>query len=73
MVSLVCLLLKRFRLTDPLLSVLDLKTYYRGRMYVSETIRLLPQKPDDDFTVRLFNIVPTLGRIHTLESAIPLV
>lgn len=69
MVNLVCLLLKRFRPTDPLFSVLDLKAYYRGRMYVSETLKLLPQKPDDDFIATLFDIVPALGRIHTSEPA----
>lgn len=69
MVNLVCLLLKQFHLTDPLFSVLDLKAYYRGRMYVSETLKWLPQKPDDDFIARLFDIVPALGRIHSPESA----
>jgi hypothetical protein len=69
MVNLVRLLLAQFRKTDPLFSVLDLKAYCRGRMYVSETIKMLPKKPGDDIIARFFSKVPTLGRIHLSEFA----
>ncbi len=69
MVNLVYLLLKRFRRSDPLFSVLDLKAHYRGCMYVNETTKMLPQKPDDIFVANIFTKVAVLGRIHPSETA----
>ena len=40
-------LLAPFRLESPEVSVLDLKARYRGAKYLSETLKILPQKPDD--------------------------
>jgi hypothetical protein len=73
MVNLVYLLLKRFRRSDPLFSVLDLKAHYRGCMYVNETIKMLPQKPDDIFVANIFTKVAALGRIHPSETASSLI
>jgi hypothetical protein len=39
-------LLQRYRENNPEFRVLDLKSHYRGGRYASETIKLLPQKPD---------------------------
>ena len=69
MVNLVYLLLKGFRRSDPLFSVLDLKAHYRGCMYVNETIKMLPQKPDDIFVANIFTKVAALGRIHPSDTA----
>ena len=45
MVNFSSILLQRFRENNPEFSILDLKSHYRGCRYVSETIKLLPQKP----------------------------
>lgn len=70
MVNLVYCLLQRFRRDDPAASVLDLKAHYRGCRYVAETIKMLPQKPDDDLLVAIFQQVACLGRIHSIPTII---
>jgi putative transposase len=60
-------LLCQYRQDDPNFSVLDLKAYYRGYRYVSETIQMLPQKPDDNLVSQLFHKVAALGRIHPVR------
>ena len=45
-------------------SVLDLKAYCRGYLYALETIKLLPDQPDEDIMAQLFRQVANLGRIH---------
>ena len=67
MVNLVYVLLRDVRQTDPDLSVLDLKAYCRGYKYVTETIKMLPQKPDESLIDQIFRHVAHLGRIHTVE------
>jgi hypothetical protein len=42
------LLLDRYRSENPAFSVLGLKAHYRGYRYVTETIKMLPQKPKDN-------------------------
>lgn len=68
MVNLVTVLLRELRQTDPHCSVLDLKAYCRGYKYVTETIKLLPEKPPESFIGRIFRQVASLGRIHPPES-----
>jgi len=70
MVNLVYLLLQRYRRDDPAFSVLDLKAHYRGCRYVTETIKMLPQKPDDDLLVAIFQQVACLGMIHAAQPAV---
>jgi putative transposase len=70
MVSLSQVLLNQYRSSDPAFSVLDLKAHYRGYRYVAETIKLLPQKPDDILLSAIFNQVACLGRIHPALSTI---
>ena len=67
MVNLVHVLLRDVRQTDPDLSVLDLKAYGRGYKYVTETIKMLPQKPDESLIDQIFRQVAHLGSIHTTE------
>jgi len=64
MVNLSHLLLDRYRSNDPAFSVLDLKAHYRGYCYVAETIKMLPQKPEDNLLAVIFLRVAALGRIH---------
>jgi IS4 transposase len=64
MVDVSQVLMCQYRQDDPNFSVLDLKAYYRGYRYVTETIQMLPQKPDDNLVSQLFHKVAVLGRIH---------
>ena len=67
MVDVSQVLMCEYRQDDPNFSVLDLKAYYRGYRYVTETIQMLPQKPDDNLVAQLFHKVAALGRIHPLK------
>ena len=55
---------------NPDFSVLDLKAYYRGYRYLTETIQMLPQKPDDNLVSQLFRKVAALGRIHPVKEPV---
>ncbi len=57
-------LLQPFRQTQPEYSVLDLKSHYRGYRYASETIKMLPQKPDAILLADIFEQIARLGAIH---------
>jgi putative transposase len=67
MVDVSQVLMCQHRQNDPNFSVLDLKAYYRGYRYVTETIQMLPQKPDDNLVSQLFHKVTALGRIHPVK------
>ena len=45
-------------------SVLDLKSQYRGYRYASETINMLPEKPDAILLADIFQQIAQLGAIH---------
>jgi putative transposase len=45
-------------------SVLDLKSYWRGYKYVTETIKMLREKPDPILISAIFRQVACLGSIH---------
>ena len=57
-------LLQPFRQHNPDYSVLDLKSHYRGCRYASETIKMLPQKPDAILLADIFQQIARLGSIH---------
>jgi putative transposase len=69
MVNVVHCLLVNFRQQDPLGGVLDLKAYFRARIYVTETLKLLPEKPEPILLAQIYDHVAGLGRIHALEPA----
>jgi putative transposase len=50
--------------------VLDLKAYYRGGKYVTELIKMLPQKPDPIFIAQLFQKITILGSVHRRKSTV---
>lgn len=60
-------LLQPFRQNQPDYSVLDLKSYFRGRRYASEIIKMLPQKPDAILLAHIFEQIACLGAIHPLS------
>ncbi len=68
MVNLVYVLLRDVRQHDPAWSVLDLKAVCRGYRYVLETIKLLPDQPDEDILAQLLRQVANLGRIHPSDA-----
>ena len=71
MVDVSQVLMCQYRQEDPNFGVLDLKAYYRGYRYVTETIQMLPQKPDDNLVSQLFHKVAALGRIHPVKVPAP--
>jgi putative transposase len=58
-------LLQSFRKHNPDYSILDLKSHYRGYRYASETLKMLPQKPDAILLAHIFQQIARLGAIHT--------
>jgi putative transposase len=57
-------LLQPFRQQNPDYSILDLKSHYRGCRYATETIKMLPQKPDAILLAEIFQQIARLGAIH---------
>lgn len=68
MVNLVYVLLRDRRQAAPEYSVLDLKAQCRGYAYVLETLKLLPEPPDEDIMAQMFLQVANLGRIHPADA-----
>jgi hypothetical protein len=64
MVNFSSVLLRHYRENNPEFSILDLKSHYRGYRYASETIKLLPQKPDGILLAQIFEHIARLGMIH---------
>ena len=66
-------LLQPFRQQNPDHSILDLKSHYRGFRYASETIKMLPIKPDAILIADIFQQIARLGAIHPVfqPSATP--
>jgi len=71
MVNFSSVLLRRYRENSPDFSVLDLKSHYRGCRYASETIKLLPQKPDAILLAEIFEQIARLGMVHPVFQPVP--
>jgi len=71
MVNFSSVLLRRYRENNPEFSVLDLKSHYRGCRYASETIKLLPQKPDRILLAEIFQQIARLGMVHPVLEPVP--
>ena len=65
MVNVSLALIQEFRPVYPTFSVNDLKTHFRGRKYVIETLKLLPQMPEPVFIQQIFSRLIHLGGINT--------
>ena len=70
MVNFSSVLLQRYREHNPVFSVLDLKSHYRGCRYASETIKLLPQKPDGILLAEIFEQIARLGMVHPVLAPV---
>ncbi|MFN8458116.1 MAG: hypothetical protein U0401_26270, partial [Anaerolineae bacterium] len=64
MVNVSYALLQPFRQQQPDFSILDLKSHYRAYRYVSQTLKMLPQKPDAILLANILLQVARLGAIH---------
>ena len=69
MVNVAQVLMGHFREEYADFNVLDLKAFFRGHKYVSETLKLLPQKPEPILMTRIFEQVSRLGSIHYAPSS----
>lgn len=58
-------LLEGLRVSFPEAGVSDLKSYYRGRRYVQETLKCLPESADEIVCARVMEQVCRLGLIHS--------
>jgi putative transposase len=70
MVNISHLLLRQFRYLNSQAGILDLKAHFRGRRYVSETLKLLPKMPDPILLSQVFDTVAQLGCIHPVEPCL---
>lgn len=68
MVNLSQVLIRELRKHCPQFSVNDLKACYRGRKYVTEAFKLLPNKPEPIFIEQVIAKVTELGRINPALS-----
>ena len=68
MVNLAYVLRRDIGQRDAEWSVLDLKAYCRGYLYALETIKLLPDQPDEDIMAQMLRQVADLGRIHPSDA-----
>ena len=64
MVTVSRLLVQPFRQDSPDFGVLDLKAHFRGRKYVTETLKLLPEMPEPILLARIFHTIAQIGSIH---------
>lgn len=65
MVNLSQVLIRQMRPGWPSFSVNDLKAHFRGRKYVLETLKLLPQRPEPIIIDRIFASIAQIGSINT--------
>ena len=66
MVNVSQVLLRHFRPTCSTFSVNDLKAHFRGCKYVSETLKLLPQRPEPIFIEQIFANIVQIGRVNAV-------
>ena len=64
MVNFSSVLSQPFRDQNPDYSILDLKSNYRARRYLSEIIKMLPEKPDRILLADIFEQIAQMGAIH---------
>ena len=70
MVNVAQRLLRDLHSQQPDVSVLDLKAWFRGRKYVTETLKLLPEMPEPVLLARIYARITALGGIHQPEPVL---
>ena len=68
LVNVAQVLMRHFRQQYADFNVLDLKAFFRGRKYVAETLKLLPEKPEPILISHILEQVSQLGSIHYAHS-----
>jgi putative transposase len=63
-------LIRPTRAQWPELSVNDLKAWFRGRKYVVETLKLLPEMPDAIFIEQVISQMAVLGRVNHMANPV---
>jgi|SRR5665648_75214 len=58
-------LIHNVRMSDPQFGIQDLKAYFRGVKYINETLKLLPQKPEQILIQQIFARITKIGSINT--------
>lgn len=71
MVNLSFRLLQQMKFTAPDYSILDLKAFNHGQIYVREVLKYLPRIPDPILLQSIFTNVSNLGAIHPILSSDP--
>ena len=71
MVNFSAALAEPFRKQNPDFSMLDLKSHYRSYRYATETIKMLPEKPDPILLAEIFQQIARLGAIHPAYQPVP--
>jgi len=69
MINLAQILIRPFRERCPTFSVNDLKAWYRGRKYVLEELKCLPQMPEPIIIEQVIDQTAQLGRINQALKA----
>jgi putative transposase len=64
MVNVSQVLIRSMRTQWPAFSVNDLKAWFRGRKYVVETLKLLPQMPGSLSIAQVVSQMAVLGRVN---------
>jgi putative transposase len=62
-------LIRQFQPACPTFSVNDLKAHFRGRKYVTETLKLLPQTPEPISIDQLFAHVLAIGSVNAAYNS----
>ena len=63
-------LMEDYRCQIPDYSVIDLKSHYRGLKYTIETLKILPQKPEDIVIEQIIGHLSSIGAIHNTQANI---
>ena len=71
MVNFSTALLQPFQSLNPAFGLLDLKAHYRGARYVTELLKILPQKPEGILLTAVFERLARLGMIHPPREPAP--
>ena len=70
MVNLSHALMRPLRTHWPEVSVNDLKTWFRSKTYVLETLKMLPEMPDAIFIDQAIARMAELGRINQADAPV---
>ncbi len=68
MINVSAKLMEKYRCQNPVYSVLDLKSHYRGLKYIHEILIILPQKPEPVVIQQITERLSSIGAIHNTQA-----